>query len=191
MSVFRLTTLSVLLRHEQFSLTSRSDPQAYRQCTSLSSNVRTNPASQERTSLVASKYGISTQYRQQWILSSLRSFNIHVQKFKREISIAGYETNGTEPDSNKVTFLSYEAIWPLLGYGVHTSWTYGYGSIAPALRVFPVVNSLTTCFDLFKCGTLQMVQQAFRSGVVHPFTKNEGGYTLLHVSCKARESVLN
>jgi hypothetical protein len=36
--------------------------------------------------------------------------------------------------------------------------------------------------DLFYWGTLQEVQRAFRSGVLHPFTKDTYGDTTLHVS---------
>jgi hypothetical protein len=172
-------------------LTSISAPQINHQWGAAPSRTPVNSVDQEKTSLVKAQYGISTRSRQQWILSSLRNFGIYVQKSKRETSIAGQETNGTETASKVVTFASYDAILPLLGYGIHMSRAYCYGNISPALRVFPVVKSLDTCFELFQSGTLQMVQQAFRSGVIHPFTKSEGGHTLLHVSCKARESVPN
>jgi hypothetical protein len=186
----RLTTLSVLLRCEQFGSQSRSALQVDQHGGAVPSRTPTNYLDQEMT-LVPSHYGMSTQSRQQWILSSLRNFGIYVQKSIRETSIAGQETNGTETASKGVTFASYDAILPLLGYGIHMSSAYCYGNISPALRVFPVVKSLNTYLELFKSGTLQMVQQAFRSGVIHPFTKSEGGHTLLHVSCKARESVPN
>jgi hypothetical protein len=180
----RLTTLSVLLRYEQSGLQSRSAPQVDQYRGALPSRTPTNSVYQERTSLVTPQYRISTQSRQQRILSSLRSFGIHIQKSIRETSITGYGNNGTEPTSEDVTFASYEVKWPLFGYGVNMSRAYCYGSISPALRVFPVVKSIYTCHELFESGTLQEIHQAFRSGVVHPFTKDQYGGTLLHVSYK-------
>jgi hypothetical protein len=125
---------------------------------------------------------MSTKVRQQWILSSLRRFGIHVRKSTRETSIAGDETNGIERTSYGVTFASYEAAWRLLGWGVHWSKTYPYGFVSPALRVFPVVASLHVHTELFDSGTFQEVQQALRSGALHPFTKDTYGHTTLHVS---------
>jgi hypothetical protein len=180
----RLTTLSVLLRYEQSGLQSRSAPRVDQYRGALPSRISANSVDQERKSPVTIQYGISTRSHQQWILSSLRSFGIQVQKSIRETSIAGYENDGTEPTSKDVTFSSYEVTWPLLGYGVHVSRAYCYGTISPALRVFPVVDSLDTCWRLVESGTLQEIQRAFRSGVVHPFTKNQHGHTLLHVSYK-------
>jgi hypothetical protein len=124
---------------------------------------------------------MSTKVRQQWILSSLRRFGIHVRKSTRETSIAGDETNGIDRTSYGVTFASYEAAWRLLGWGVHWSKTYPYGNISPALRVFPVVEDLYVHNDLFHSGTFQEVQQALRSGALHPFTKDTYGNTTLHV----------
>jgi hypothetical protein len=185
----RIDILSVLHRFEQSGLQLRSAPQVDHYRGALPSRTPTNSVDQERKSLVKTQYGISTRSRQQWILSSLRSFGIHVQKSARETSIAGYETSGTESTSDDVTFASYEAIWSLLGHGVHWSRTHPYGNILPALRVFPVVESTNACCELFKSGTLQEIQQAFRSGVVHPFTKSQDGYNLLHVSYKTHKSV--
>jgi hypothetical protein len=156
----------------------------------LPSRTPANSVDQEITSLVTTQHGIITRSRRQWILSSLRSFGIHVHKSIRETSIAGYENNRTEPTSKDVTFASYEVTWPLFGYGVHMGRAYCYGTISPALRVFPVVESVDTYYTLFMFGTLQEIHQAFRSGVVHPFTKDQHGATLLHVSYKTLEKCL-
>jgi hypothetical protein len=172
-------------------LTSISTPQINQQWGAPPCRTTVNSVDQERTSLVKAHYGISTRSRQQWILSSLRSFGLLVQSSIRETTIAGQGINGTEPGSKDVTCTSYEAIWPLLGYGVHMSRAYCYGNISPALRVFPVVNRIWVYDDLIEGGTIQEIQQAFRSGVIHPFTKDTNGLSLLHVSCKARESVHN
>jgi hypothetical protein len=188
--VVRLTTLSVLLRCEQFGSQSRSALQVDQYGGAVPFRNPVNSVDHERT-LVTSQYGINTHSRQQWILSSLHSLGIYIKNSIRETSIAGYETHGNKSSSNYVTFASYEATWSLLGYGVHWSRTYPYGNILPTLRVFPVLESIEICNDLIVSGTLQEVQQAFSSGAIHPFTKSEGGHTLLHVCCKARESVPN
>jgi hypothetical protein len=157
----------------------------------LPSRTPANSVDQERTSLITPQYEISTRSRQQWVLPSLRGFGVHVQKSIRETSIAGYENNAIEPTSKEVTFASYEVTWPLLGCGVRMIRAYCYGTISPALRVFPVVESLNTYDSLFMFGTLQEIHQAFRSGVVHPFTKDQHGGTLLHVSYKTLEKCVS
>jgi hypothetical protein len=150
--------------------------------TATPSRTTNNAIHQYSTSLVSSQYGISTKVRQRWISSSLRRFGIHVRKSTRETSIAGNETNGIERTSYGVTFASYEAVWRLLGWGIHWSRTYPYGNISPAFRVFPVVESMDIYTDLFDSGTCQEIQEGFRSGVLHPFTKDIYGNTTLHVS---------
>jgi hypothetical protein len=81
-----------------------------------------------------------------------------------------------------VTFASYEVIWGLLGYGIHWVKDFPYGTISTSLRVFPVVKDLDVYNHLIENGNVQEIQQAFISGVLHPFTKNPAGHTLLHVS---------
>jgi hypothetical protein len=178
--------LSVLLRYEQSNLTSRSALRIKQNLSTTPSCTPANPRNQGITSFVSSQYGISTRTRQKWILSSLRRFGIHVRESIRETSVVKGKLDKTEPTSNNVTFASYEAIWRLLGYGVHWSRAYPYGNIMPTLRVFPVVNELSAYGDLISRGTIQEVQQAFRSRDLHPFTKDEDGYTLLHVNDLSR-----
>jgi hypothetical protein len=177
--VGRLTTLSVLLRYEQSSLISTTTPQVVQHWKAARSSTRPCSNTQGNTSLASLRHGIRTRIHQQWISTPFCRFGIHVQKSTRETTI---ETQEVERNSSDVTFASYEALWWLLGYGVHWSRTYSYVNVSPALRVFPVVEDLNVYRDLLYRGTIRDIQQAFRSGVLHPFTKSQGGHTLLHVS---------
>jgi hypothetical protein len=114
--------------------------------------------------------------------SPLRRFGIHQRKSIRQTIIAKDQSDKTGRTSNEVTLASYEVIWALLGYGVHWSKDYPYGSISPSLRVFPVIQDFDAYHDLIVDGTIQKIQQAFVSGTLHPFSKNQAGHTLLHVS---------
>jgi hypothetical protein len=177
----RLTTLSVLLRHEQASLTKSSSPHPYQSQMTIPLRTTANSVSQQITSVVSSQYGIHTKTHQQWISSSLCRFGIHQRKSIRQTSVTKDQNNETGNTSNEVTFASYEAIWGLIGYGIHWSKGYPYGNISPALRVFPIVQELfQDTFFIFQ-SSIQEIQQAFRSGILHPFAKDQTGVNLLHV----------
>jgi hypothetical protein len=178
----RLTTLSVLLRHEQASLTSTSPSHPNQLTVEIPPRTPASSVSQQNTSLVSPRYGIHTKTCQQWISSPLHRFGIHQRKSIRQTSITDDQAHEPGCLSNEVTFASYEVIWKLLGYGVQWSGNSTYGSIMPSLRVFPIVEDLGVYNDLIQTGNIQKIQQAFRSGVLHPFTKDQDGYTLLHVS---------
>jgi hypothetical protein len=138
--------------------------------------------SQQNMALISPKYGVNTKIRQQWLSSPLRRFGIYRRRLIRQTSVAKDQTDELGCTSHEVTSASYEVMWNLLGYGVYWSKDFPYGNISPSLRIFPVVESLRPYDELIETGTIQQIQQAFMSGVLHPFTKNQAGHTLLHVS---------
>jgi hypothetical protein len=174
----RLSALSVLLRLEQASLAPKSPYH------STPAQTRTTRSMvQPDAPLVITQQNLAARSRQWSIPSPLCRFGIHQRKVVRYIDAAGKQTDSSHHTANKVISETYETSWTVLGYGFHwSSQQYPYGSILPSLRVFPIVEDITKYEDLIFKGTLQEVQQAFTSGIVHPFTTSATGCTLLHVS---------
>lgn len=121
--------------------------------------------------------------RQWFINSPLHRFGIHQRRSVRWITAPGGRTDTDNPPSSAIIFTSCDLSWQLLGYGIRWSQRYPYGNILPALRIFPLVPDLNL-YENFIChGTIHDIQQGFRSGVIHPFSKDMKGFTFLHVRC--------
>jgi YD repeat-containing protein len=124
--------------------------------------------------------------------SPLRRFGIHRRRVIRYVDAAGRQTGLSYDTANKIISETYETSWTVLGYGFHWSrQQYPYGSIVPSLRVFPIVEDITRHEDLISKGTVQEVQQAFTSGVLHPFITSTTGCTLLHVGFQVLDIVIS
>jgi hypothetical protein len=72
-----------------------------------------------------------------------------------------------------------------LGFGIRLSRIHPYGSILPALTTYPIIKETFEIYELFWLGTMSEIQQAFRSGDLHPFAQDRDGYTLLHVCLRS------
>lgn len=70
----------------------------------------------------------------------------------------------------------------LLGYGYHWRQESRHKSILPSLRSYPVVDNIRKYSDLVCYGSVGEIQRAFTAGLLHPFTRDQDGNTLLHVS---------
>jgi hypothetical protein len=70
--------------------------------------------------------------------------------------------------------------WRLIGYGFH--WKQYRETIIPSLSVYPVVSNLHDLVQsTMRNGDILEFQQMLSSGSLHPFTRDLGGHSLLHV----------
>jgi hypothetical protein len=112
-----------------------------------------------------------------WIVISRRRKVKYLQGANDRLSPQKQENYGVIPESYG-TLVSLN----LLGYDCHWRQQYPYGIVLPSLRLYPLVGSLFDRFDdLIPCGSIQEIQQAFGSGLLHPWTVDTFGTTLLHV----------
>jgi hypothetical protein len=83
-------------------------------------------------------------------------------------------------------------IWRYVSFGLQWTRQNPYGSIAFSLRVYPVVDSFSRpIYDCLWNGSVYEIQQMISSGTLHPFTRDSGGESLLHVRCLIERSLHN
>jgi hypothetical protein len=174
---YRLTTLSVLLRVDQTSLpvlpSTQSKPQR--------GNAAHAPSVAEFTLTTQTSPSVITKMRNSWVQSQVQKLGIHQRRSTRYITVP--KTRHSRPDfgSEEIVAIEFEYFWTALRFGVHCSRRYPYGNIIPALRIYPVVDDIYCGGPLTWQSTLEEVQQAFASGILHPFAKDKNGNTFLHV----------
>jgi hypothetical protein len=125
----------------------------------------------------------NTKVRQEWIRSPLNRFGIYQRRTTKYMRIASGQPNSSEQETDHVISDCYDSIVScgLLGYACQWSRQHPYGNILPSLRVYPLVNDIWLHLNLIKDGTIEEIEQAFRSGVLHPFTVDPYGRSLLCV----------
>jgi hypothetical protein len=67
------------------------------------------------------------------------------------------------------------------GFGIRLTRIRPYRSIMPSLTTYPIVSFYLHHFSLFSRGNISEIQQAFHSGMMHPFARDRLGRTLLHI----------
>jgi hypothetical protein len=68
-----------------------------------------------------------------------------------------------------------------LGFGIRLTRIRPYGSILPSLTTYPISKFNRQHAHLIGEGSISEIQQAFHSGMMHPFARDCEGHTLLHV----------
>lgn len=124
---------------------------------------------------------MTTKIRQWYVDSPLNRFGIYQRRSVRRVLAAEKEKGAEISSSNAIMSISHELYCYFLGYGICWTQQYPYGNILPALRIFPLVQDLFHYDSLIRRGTIFEIQQALSSGVIHPFTRDTHGWTLLHV----------
>lgn len=123
-------------------------------------------------------YTAPTAWR--WLgLSKQRS--IHYFRRKEHVG-SGLSDRGQED----IVFETYDCYLAFrsVGYGLHWSQQYLYGRKSPSLAVYPIVPDIDEkVYTTMKHGSTEDFQRLLTSGVVHPFTRNNKGESLLHVIC--------
>jgi hypothetical protein len=81
--------------------------------------------------------------------------------------------------------IAYYWTFRVFGFGLRWSQYRHAGKIAPSLSVYPIVENFdASIYTAMKQGSAEAFQQLIRSGIIHPFTRNCEGESLLHVSSK-------
>jgi hypothetical protein len=91
-------------------------------------------------------------------------------------------------EEEQIIFESDRYYWNLywLGHGLHWYWANSKTSLVPSLAIYPVVEEFSEQIDdSMQYSDLQEVQRLLCSGVLHPFTRNARGSSLLHVCSTA------
>lgn len=174
---YRLTTLSVLLRVDQTALPVLPSTQSTSRCL----NAAHIPSVAESQLTTQTSPSVTTKMRNSWVQSQVQKLGIHQRRSARYITVPKTQNSRPEYESEEIVAMEFEYFWTALRFGVHCSRRYPYGNILPALRIYPVVDDIYCGGPLTWQSTLEEVQQAFASGILHPFAKDKNGNTFLHV----------
>jgi hypothetical protein len=116
--------------------------------------------------------------------SSLERFGIYRQKITRtkrrgeDDSIMSSLQD--EDDSHEEIYL-----WAcrILGTGIRWSRRHLYGTVSSSMSTYPVVADFpTTVWNIMERGEVSDLEQTFRKGELHPYTRDSRGRSLHHVS---------
>lgn len=73
-------------------------------------------------------------------------------------------------------------VWRMLGYGLTWIQHRSFGKCVPSLSTFPVICEFPdSVYTVFDTGEIQDFQDLLDRGVVHPFSRDYDGESLLHV----------
>ena len=115
--------------------------------------------------------------------SSLERFGLSQHKVLRTLrnETAAPRSKGREEE--KILHEEYVYSWASnrFGFGIRLSRNFPYGSILPSLTTYPIVPFNVNVIKLILSGSVSEVQQAFSTGILHPYSRNQHGETLLHV----------
>lgn len=107
------------------------------------------------------------------------------QRISRTLHVIAGEGKGpVKTKSERVSeYEVYSWASSLLGHGISWSMYRSYGQILPSLTAYPVVEYFESSlpFDITTASVLE-VQKAFAANIIHPFTRDRWGRSLLHVS---------
>jgi hypothetical protein len=169
----------MILLNQNTVMESSSTSYAPRQSRFLEEGI----ASNQKTSLITPARRRNTKVRQEWIRSPLDRLGIRQRRTIKYISIASTGSESGKQGTDHVISESCESIvsWGFMGYACQFRRGYSYGNILPSLRVYPLVENLRLHHGLINYGTIEEIEQAFRCGVLHPFTVDTYGQSLLDV----------
>lgn len=117
--------------------------------------------------------------------SALRIFGVTYQKTTKYLNYRQKDTpRSTSRYKQNVISETNELCWAstLLGYGLTWTLKQSYGTIAPSIGIYPVVDGLWLLFQHLMHQDISVIQQKISSGAIHPYMRNADGFSLLHVS---------
>lgn len=116
---------------------------------------------------------------------SLRRLRVHRRKIVRRIpGNLEQRSSGSEYDHEPIVSEDYETtlLWSVLGYGLTWIQRRSFGVMLPSLSTFPVVDEFPSDIDsAMENGGIQEFQDLLHRGVIHPFSRDCSGNSLLHV----------
>jgi hypothetical protein len=131
-------------------------------------------------------YNPRTVQRHVWVPSSLERFGIYQRKSARYTRYQKDKMHGKQDTTEDLISSSHDLVlnWGFFRYGVQWVRQYPCGHIASSLSVYPVVEDsiFSSRYNFIKGAPITEVQKLFSSGALHPFTRDIGGASLLHVS---------
>lgn len=92
--------------------------------------------------------------------------------------------SGCEHGNESIISEDYETtlLWSVLGYGLTWIQCRSFGVVLPSLSTFPLVhNFCREVHSALASGTIQDFQNLLHRGVIHPFSLDSDGQSLLHV----------
>lgn len=137
----------------------------------------------EKTTMTASRSlertAITTTTRSSWVPSYFERFGLRQQKLLRILSIAE-DQSSTDTNEQVISEQDvYTWAFSYLGHGISLTRNRVYGGILPSITTYPIVERFDMEFGYFSVGEFQ---RKITSGEIHPYTRDEAGRSLLHVS---------
>ena len=187
-----MNLLPVLLRNQETMLKSNNNrPVAFVSCSDLGPTATT-------LETVSSFAPSPVRYAQHII--SVRSAFERLGVYRRKVT--RYQDQRIQDLKGNVksykrdilsTAEEISALWAFSGFGLTFTQQYPYGGIFPSLKTYPVVRVRGKIHEIISCGSVQQFQEEISSGAVHPFMREDNGWSLLHVSrtCKSCTCLFN
>jgi hypothetical protein len=116
--------------------------------------------------------------------SSLKRFGIHRQEITRTKQKSRDATNTSSlQDEDELHEEVYLWACRILGTGIRWSRRHLYGKVSSSMSTYPVVaNFPSTVWNIMEKGEVSNLEQAFRKGELHPYTRDDSGRSLYYVS---------
>lgn len=118
--------------------------------------------------------------------SSLERMGVYRRKIVRRIPGNSEQSiSGCEHGNESIISEDYETtlLWSVLGYGLTWIQCRSFGVVLPSLSTFPLVhNFCREVHSALASGTIQDFQNLLHRGVIHPFSLDSDGQSLLHIA---------
>jgi hypothetical protein len=148
------------------------------------SQVATSSVVQQQSPLLKECTDLTTVKSQFWTSSSLEWLGIYqtrsvryIRQYKSRRHRSKYTMEDAISETREVLIK-----WSFLKLGLRWDRRYPYGTFGLYPSIYPVVRNFSEYNDLISDGSVQDIQQRISSGVLHPYVRDEGKHTLLHVS---------
>ena len=151
----------------------------------VSSQCSSMVASERNELSVSKSTGLDISRRTFRVESSFEMLGLYQWKTVHAVRHGREKTKRQWEDQSESIYEANRYIWACRHLGFGLQWDRQHGSILPSLNVYPVVDYFKKeVYELFRTGSIVDIQQWFSSGTIHPYTRDQYGYSLLHVSCR-------
>lgn len=142
-------------------------------------------SSSERDTMLSSVRAMRSSLSIIPVHSPLERVGIYQRKIVRRVPCTSEKQAPRCKDGDEmIVSEAYETtlLWSILGQGLTWIQRRSFGRIVPSLSTFPVVNHFPEeIYSLFYKGETQDFQNLLHRGVIHPFSRDCTGRSLLHV----------
>jgi hypothetical protein len=178
-----MATIPVLLQNQQTCttvvLTSYMQPTLPQKSPNLIFNQKVSPP-----------YDVSqaiTPRSRYWTSTTLEWLGIHQRGSVQYLCHDKSRRHRSKYSMENAVSESYEIllVWRFLRLGLHWDRRYPYGSFGLYPSTYPVLEYFSYDYD-FRDHSVHEIQQKISSGALHPYARDEKGFSLLHVSKHSR-----